>query len=56
MKNTVDALNDAGLRDNVKIIVGGGQVTEETCKFIGADAFTTNAAQGVVICQNWLKR
>ena len=56
MKNTVDALNDAGLRDNVKIIVGGGQVTEETCKFIGADAFTTNAAQGVVICQNWLKQ
>lgn len=56
MKNTVDALIDAGLRDNVKVIIGGGQVTEEACKFIGADAFTTNAAQGVVICQNWLKQ
>ena len=56
MKNTVDALIDAGLRDNVKIIIGGSPVTDEACKYIGADAFTTNAAQGVLICQNWLKR
>lgn len=55
MKATVDALKDAGLRDGVKIIIGGNPVTEDACKQIGADAFTTNAAEGVKICQEWAK-
>ncbi|UWG99111.1 cobalamin-dependent protein [Dehalobacter sp. DCM] len=54
MKNTVDALKEAGLRDSVKIIIGGNPVTKEACEQIGADAFTTNAAEGVKICQGWL--
>ncbi|WP_461570330.1 cobalamin B12-binding domain-containing protein [Thermincola ferriacetica] len=54
MKNTVDALREAGLRDEVKIIIGGNPVTEDACKQIGADAFTTNAAEGVKICQGWV--
>lgn len=53
MKKTVELLKEAGLRDNVKIIIGGNPVTEEACKYIGADAFTTNAAEGVKICQQW---
>lgn len=55
MNKTVDELKKAGLRDNVKIIIGGNPVTAEACKQIGADAFTTNAAEGVKICQAWLK-
>lgn len=55
MKNTVEALKEAGLRDELKIIIGGNPVTEEACKMIGADAFTTNAAEGVKQCQGWVK-
>ena len=55
MKNTVDAINEAGLRDSVKIIIGGNPVNEDACKQIGADAFTTNAAEGLKICQGWVK-
>ena len=55
MRNTVDALKEAGLRDNVKIIIGGNPVTEEASKQIGADAFTVNAAEGVKICQGWVE-
>lgn len=55
MKVTVDELKSAGLRDSVKIIIGGNPVTKEACEQIGADAFTTNAAEGVKICQGWVK-
>ncbi|NLN07875.1 MAG: cobalamin-binding protein [Firmicutes bacterium] len=55
MKDTVDALKEAGLRDSIKIIIGGNPVTKEACEQIGADAFTTNAAEGVKICQGWVK-
>jgi methanogenic corrinoid protein MtbC1 len=55
MKNTVDGLAEAGLRDSVKIIIGGNPVTKEACEHIGADAYTTNAAEGVKICQGWVK-
>lgn len=53
MKDTVDAIKAAGLRDSVKIIIGGNPVTKEACEQIGADAFTTNAAEGVRICTAW---
>lgn len=55
MKNIVDALKEAGVRDDVKIMIGGNPVTEDACKQIGADAFTTNAAEGVKISQGWVK-
>jgi methanogenic corrinoid protein MtbC1 len=55
MKETVEALAQAGVRDSVKIIIGGNPVTKEACAMIGADAFTTNAAEGVKICQGWVK-
>ena len=54
MKDTVAALKEAGLRDSVKIIIGGNPVTKEACELIGADAFTTNAAEGVKISQRWV--
>jgi len=51
MKETVDALRAAGVES--KIIIGGNPVTKESCEFVGADRFTTNAAEGVKICQAW---
>lgn len=54
MKATVEALKEAGVRDDIKIIIGGNPVTEDACKQIGADAFTTNAAEGVKQCQGWV--
>jgi methanogenic corrinoid protein MtbC1 len=55
MQNTVTALNEAGLRGRVKIIIGGNPVNEDVCRQVGADAFTTNAAEGLKICQGWVK-
>jgi methanogenic corrinoid protein MtbC1 len=52
MKETVDALKAAGV--NVKVIIGGNPVTKESCEYVGADQFTTNAAEGVKICQGWV--
>ncbi|AFV03378.1 putative cobalamin binding protein [Dehalobacter sp. DCA] len=54
MKETVDALTEAGLRNSVKVIIGGVPVNEVVCKSIGADGFSTNAAEGVKICQRWV--
>ena len=54
MKDTVDAIKAAGLRDGVKIIIGGNPVTKEACEVIGADAFTTNAAEGVKVAVAWV--
>jgi len=55
MKETIDEIKGAGLRENVKIIIGGNPVTKDACIYVGADAFTTNAAEGVKICQGWVK-
>ncbi|AKL96691.1 dimethylamine corrinoid protein MtbC [Clostridium aceticum] len=55
MKNIIDEMKNQGLRDDVKIIIGGNPVTKEACEHVGADAFTTNAAEGVKICQGWVK-
>ena len=43
MQNTVDAITAAGLRDQVKIMVGGAPITQEFADKIGADAYTTDA-------------
>ena len=43
-KEVIDAIVEAGLRDQVKIMVGGAPVTEDFAKEIGADAYTPDAA------------
>jgi len=55
MKETVDALKDAGLRDRVKVIIGGNPVDETVRKQVGADRFTRSAAEGVEICKQWVE-
>jgi len=55
MKNTVDAIKAAGLRDKVKIIIGGGRVDQHAMEYTGADAWTTSAAVGVRIMLRWME-
>lgn len=44
MGATIEALKAAGLRDQVKVMIGGAPVTEEFAKSIGADAFAPDAS------------
>ncbi len=47
MRRTVDALREAGLRERVKVMVGGAPVTPELAKEIGADGYGKDAAEAV---------
>ena len=47
MGETINAINEAGIRDQVKIMIGGAPVTAEFAKEIGADAYASNAASAV---------
>jgi len=53
MKQTVDAIKTAGLRDKVKVMIGGGQITEEVRKYTGADAYGKDAMTGVSLAKKW---
>jgi len=56
MAKVIKALEQAGLRDKVKIIVGGAPLTEEYAKQIGADAYGRDAVEGVNICKKWVSK
>jgi 5-methyltetrahydrofolate--homocysteine methyltransferase len=56
MQKVTHGLVDAGLRDGVKVIVGGSPVTEEFAKRIGADHNARNAMEGVNKCIEWISR
>lgn len=53
MKETIDAIKAAGLRDKVKIMIGGGQIDEEIRKYTGADAYRPDAVSGVLLAKEW---
>ena len=54
MKNTVQALKDAGLRDKVKIMIGGGQIDEQIRQYTGADAYGKDAMAAVALAKSWV--
>lgn len=54
MKETVEAISAAGLRDKVKIMIGGGQIDEEIRKHAGADAYGRDAMSGVALAKEWI--
>jgi methylmalonyl-CoA mutase cobalamin-binding domain/chain len=54
MKGTVRAIEEAGLREKVRIMIGGGQVTEKVKGYTGADAFGADAMAGVTLCRQWI--
>jgi 5-methyltetrahydrofolate--homocysteine methyltransferase len=55
MKKTIDAIGDVGLRDQVKIMIGGGQIDDEVKKYIGADAHGLDAMEAVNLTKQWMK-
>ncbi|MFH1932469.1 MAG: cobalamin-dependent protein [Pseudomonadota bacterium] len=54
MKETVQAIEEAGLRDKVRIMIGGGQVTEQVKDYTGADAYGPDALAGVRLTKQWI--
>lgn len=54
MKQTIEAIKAAGLRDNTRIMIGGGQITEEVMKYTGADAYGKDAMTGVSLAKKWI--
>jgi 5-methyltetrahydrofolate--homocysteine methyltransferase len=54
MKNVIEELKKAGIRDKVKVIIGGAPVTEEYAKSIRADGYGETAVEGVRICKQWV--
>ena len=53
MKQTIEAVKAAGLRDKTKIMIGGGQITDDIVKYTGADAFGKDAVAGVTLARKW---
>ena len=51
MKKVVDLLTEKGLREHIKVIVGGGVTTETVLKYVGADGQTIDAVEGLEICK-----
>lgn len=54
MPNTIKAFEEAGLRDTVKIMVGGAPVTEEYAKKIGADGYAPDASQAAKVALSYV--
>jgi methanogenic corrinoid protein MtbC1 len=54
MKDTVQVIKDAGLRDKVKIMIGGGQIDEDIRKYSGADAYGKDAMTAVALAKKWV--
>lgn len=53
-KKVIEALEEAGLRDQVKIMIGGGAITEEFTETIGADGYDATAPGAVVVARKLL--
>jgi methanogenic corrinoid protein MtbC1 len=54
MKDTVEAIKNAGLRDKVKIMIGGGQIDDHVKSFTGADAYGKDAMEAVKLAKGWI--
>jgi 5-methyltetrahydrofolate--homocysteine methyltransferase len=54
MKRTVDAIKTAGLRDNVRIMIGGAIMDENAARYVGADAYGADAAAAVRLAKSWV--
>ena len=53
MKATVEAFTEAGMRDDVKIIIGGAPVSEAACKLTGADEWAHSPQKPGQVCKTW---
>jgi corrinoid protein of di/trimethylamine methyltransferase len=55
MGEVIEALRGVGLREEVRVIIGGSSVTAKFAKSIGADHSSNNAVEGVEKCAEWVK-
>jgi 5-methyltetrahydrofolate--homocysteine methyltransferase len=55
MKQTVEAIRAAGLRDSVKIMIGGGVIDDHVRLYAGADAFGADAMAAVSLAKQWIE-
>ncbi len=53
MKRVVELLKEKGIRNDFQVIIGGGQLDQQVCNSVGADAFVTDVVTGVNICKKW---
>jgi methanogenic corrinoid protein MtbC1 len=53
MRMTIKAIETAGLRDRVKVMIGGGMVDEHIRAYTGADAYGKDAVAAVSLAQEW---
>jgi 5-methyltetrahydrofolate--homocysteine methyltransferase len=54
MKVTIDALQTAGLRQQVKVIIGGAPITESFARQVGADGYAPDASRAVAVAKSLL--
>ncbi len=55
MRATIEALRNAGLREQVKVMVGGAPVTQTFADEIGADGFSNNANGALALARGWIQ-
>lgn len=53
MKETIQKIKNEGLRDSIKIMIGGGTVDENIVDYVGADAFGESAVDAVNLAKKW---
>jgi len=51
MKTTIDALKQAGVREKVKVLIGGAPITQKYADEIGADGYSENAVGAVALAK-----
>ncbi len=54
MGDVINALKEAGVRDDLKVMIGGNPVSEAVMLRVGADAWSTNASTGVKQLKEWM--
>jgi len=55
MKQTIEALTQAGIREKVKVIIGGGDIDQSIVEYTGADAFGKDAMSSVDIARKFIQ-
>jgi len=56
MKTIIDQLNQTGIRNKVKVLIGGNAVTKDFARQIAADEAALDAVEGIEICKKWVMK
>ncbi|WP_170871633.1 cobalamin B12-binding domain-containing protein, partial [Desulfosporosinus metallidurans] len=54
MKDTIELMKEEGIKDQVKVIVGGAPISQDFADEVGADGFAPDAASAVDLCNRLL--